>query len=275
VTSTAATLSASVDPNRQATTYRFEYGTSSSYGQITDPVDAGSGDRAIAARTRIAGLQPGTRYHYRVLATNATGTSRGAGRSFTTTSSPTAASLEAVSDRVTYGASVTVRGHLTGPRVTGVRVVLQTTAHPFGNPFADALKPVTSGSGGSYSFTLPALTQTTRAIVIADGRLLSPVVTLRSAARVGILGLRREGSRIIVRGRVRPATPDGTVSVQRRSPSGRFSRVARARVGTDGIYEASISSTRRMSTIRVVGLPRDGGAHVPGTSRELRVAGRR
>jgi hypothetical protein len=275
VTTTGATLTATVDPNRQPTAYRFDYGPTTSYGQTTGTLDAGSGDAAITARARVDGLRPGTRYHYRVVATNATGTARGGDRSFTTSRSPTGATLEAAMNPVPYGDPATLRGKLVGPRMSGIRVALQTTPFPFDMPFQDALSPVVTGASGTYSFVLPRLAQTTRAIVIADGRLLSPVVTIRSAARVGILSVRRSGVRLVVRGRVRPATPNGVVSVQRRGRSGRFARVSRAKVGSDGLYEVTIRATRRPSEIRVVGLPRDGGAHVPGTSRERRVAARR
>jgi hypothetical protein len=85
VTDTAATLSASVNPAGQETTYAFEYGTSSAYSTQTQPQSAGAGSQPVAASTQLAGLQPGTTYHYRVIATNAAGTVEGPDATFKTT----------------------------------------------------------------------------------------------------------------------------------------------------------------------------------------------
>ncbi len=75
VTQTTAALRARIDPGNLATTYRFEWGPSDAYGQRAPSVDAtvsGSGTRTLTAP--IAGLQPDTTYHFRVVATNAEGT---------------------------------------------------------------------------------------------------------------------------------------------------------------------------------------------------------
>jgi hypothetical protein len=81
-----ATLQASVDPQGEETTYRFEYGTSASYGTSVPIPDgsAGSGKGAVAVSQRISGLEPDTAYHYRVVATNATGGSVGKDSTFST-----------------------------------------------------------------------------------------------------------------------------------------------------------------------------------------------
>ena len=84
----SATVSGIVNPNGQATTYRFDYGTSTNYGsQAPAPPDpsAGSGTTAQTESTTLTGLSPSTLYHYRIEATNATGTSYGADQTFTTT----------------------------------------------------------------------------------------------------------------------------------------------------------------------------------------------
>ena len=60
-----------------ATTYRFEYGTSTSYGLQTAEADAGSGTGAVDASANLGGLTTDTTYHYRVVATNAAGVTRG------------------------------------------------------------------------------------------------------------------------------------------------------------------------------------------------------
>jgi Ricin-type beta-trefoil lectin domain-like/Ricin-type beta-trefoil lectin domain len=85
-----ATLNASVNPEGAATTYQFEYGTTTAYGTKV-PVtakEAGSGTSAVAVSEAIAGLTPGTTYHFRITATNVNGTSTGADKTFTTPTAP-------------------------------------------------------------------------------------------------------------------------------------------------------------------------------------------
>lgn len=84
VSQTAATLRADVNPHGKATTYAFQYGTSTAYGSQTPARGAGSGTTARRVTFRLTGLTPGVRYHYRVIASNADGTSTGADRSFKT-----------------------------------------------------------------------------------------------------------------------------------------------------------------------------------------------
>jgi hypothetical protein len=80
----AATLRADVNPHGKATTYAFQYGTSTAYGSQTPAHSAGSGTTAKRVTFRLTGLTPGVRYHYRAIASNADGTSTGADRSFKT-----------------------------------------------------------------------------------------------------------------------------------------------------------------------------------------------
>ncbi len=85
---TAATIHADVDPHGLATTYAFQYGTSSAYGAQTASHSAGGGTATVAVSARLGGLTPGVRYHYRVIASNADGTSVGADRTFKTALPP-------------------------------------------------------------------------------------------------------------------------------------------------------------------------------------------
>src|SRR3954468_6096705 len=74
VATTAATLTASVNPHGASTSYKFEYGTSTSYGASTPSAGAGDGTRSVSVAARIGGLTPGKRYHYRIVASNSVGT---------------------------------------------------------------------------------------------------------------------------------------------------------------------------------------------------------
>jgi len=86
VTSSAATLNGSVNPEGQSTTYKFDYGTSTSYGSsVPSPAgSAGSGTSTVNESASLTGLRSGTTYHYRIEATNATGTTGGPDQTFTT-----------------------------------------------------------------------------------------------------------------------------------------------------------------------------------------------
>ncbi len=89
ITPTTATLSGTVNPAGQATTYAFQYGPTAAYGQQTAAQSAGSGTGDVSASAALTGLTPGTTYHFRVTATNPSGTSPGLDQTFTTPGPPT------------------------------------------------------------------------------------------------------------------------------------------------------------------------------------------
>ena len=86
ITTTGATLAASVNPEGSATTYDFDYGTNSSLspGTTTTSQSAGSGTIAQSESVAISGLSPGTTYYFKVEATSTGGTAAGSIQSFTT-----------------------------------------------------------------------------------------------------------------------------------------------------------------------------------------------
>jgi hypothetical protein len=89
VASSSVTFQAQIDPEGTATTYRFEYGPSSSYG-TSIPVaggDAGAGSSVVLVEAHPQELSADTLYHYRVVASSAGGTVDGPDETFTTQSS--------------------------------------------------------------------------------------------------------------------------------------------------------------------------------------------
>lgn len=93
VTTSEAKLGALVGPGGIPTSYRFEYGTSSAYGQSV-PFPEGAVGEGLIARTvwaAASGLAPGTTYHYRVVAMNELGTVYGPDQTFTTLTAAQAA----------------------------------------------------------------------------------------------------------------------------------------------------------------------------------------
>jgi hypothetical protein len=79
-----ATLSGTVNPSGQSTSYHFEYGTTTAYGTQTSPADVGSGSTPVGVHQAILGLTPNTTYHYRLVAASSAGTTNGTDQTFTT-----------------------------------------------------------------------------------------------------------------------------------------------------------------------------------------------
>ena len=73
ITTTSATIAASVNPNLKDSTVVINYGRTQSYGSSTPPRDLGAGNTAAGFTAALTGLQPNTTYHFDVAATNADG----------------------------------------------------------------------------------------------------------------------------------------------------------------------------------------------------------
>ena len=85
-----ATLNGTVNPEGADAHYQFEYGKTTSYGQLApaEAKDAGEGLTDVKVSETIKGLVAGTLYHFRLSATNGVSTSYGADKTFTTTTNP-------------------------------------------------------------------------------------------------------------------------------------------------------------------------------------------
>ncbi|HEX5375206.1 MAG TPA: hypothetical protein VFW48_03520, partial [Solirubrobacterales bacterium] len=83
------TLNATVNPKGLATSYRFEYGPTTAYGASVPVPDgsAGSGFANVEKANSVSGLTASTTYHFRIVASNAEGTTFGSDLTFTTPSS--------------------------------------------------------------------------------------------------------------------------------------------------------------------------------------------
>jgi len=120
VTSRNATLTGTIDPHGEDTTYHFNYGPTSSYGARTAEVDGGSGNGEQQVTQEISGLSPDTTYHVQVVATSDDGVKRfGADGLFRTAPAPKAVAISPigvstgsatlVGDLDTYGLAGTYR----------------------------------------------------------------------------------------------------------------------------------------------------------------------
>lgn len=92
--SSSATLNGTVNPNESSTSYAFEYGTTTSYGSTVSNGTNISGNVAFVVHYDLTSLSANTTYHYRIIATNAGGTTLGNDITFTTNSTNADIDLE-------------------------------------------------------------------------------------------------------------------------------------------------------------------------------------
>jgi hypothetical protein len=118
VKASSATLAGTVGPQGLEASFRFEYGTSSSYGSTTSNGVAGAGMSTMPVSAALQRLSPNTVYHYRLVAINSAGTSYGADMTFRT-SKRLPKTGERKSGRLETGHRSTLADH------RGTRVVLR------------------------------------------------------------------------------------------------------------------------------------------------------
>jgi hypothetical protein len=83
VTETKATLNGSVNPEGQATSYYFEYGSTESYGAMTGELSAGSGSTSQEFHFTWTGLSPNTTYYFQLVAVYGAGKTKAEGGKMT------------------------------------------------------------------------------------------------------------------------------------------------------------------------------------------------
>jgi hypothetical protein len=82
-----ATVSAMIDAGGLSTGYRIEYGRSEEFGSGAQTVNIGAPQGAVSVQAPLNGLQPGTKYYFRFVATNALGAVVGSTMTFSTSQS--------------------------------------------------------------------------------------------------------------------------------------------------------------------------------------------
>jgi hypothetical protein len=220
ITQTSATLTGKVNPNGARTTYFFQYGTSRVYGATTGPTDAGSGTHARAAAAAVTGLVPNTKYHYRLVAQNAKGTSFGDDRTFTTKKQPLGFNFGATPNPATFGTGTTLAGQLTGTGNAGRAVQLQQKAFPYTAAFTNLGNPLVTDAAGNFTFPVPLLTVNTqfRVVTVGAPHATSGIVLVGCAVRVSVkVSARRvrRGHRVRFSGHVAPANDGALFAIQR------------------------------------------------------------
>jgi hypothetical protein len=212
VTSTSATLTGQVNPNSEATTFYFEYGTTNAYGARTpDQGPTPAVKQNIDASAPISGLAPGTTYHFRLVAVNAAGTKRGGDKRFTT---PSDLSFGVTPNPVVFGRTVLLSGVLGGPEIAGVTVRLEANPYPFAG-FKKVTETATD-STGRYAFNqTPVVNTAYRAVASTKPPTESTPVTVPVRPRIS-LGIRSSGASRRFAGSVAPAHTGASIRIQRR-----------------------------------------------------------
>jgi hypothetical protein len=200
VTSTSAVLAGSVNPRTLATTYYFQYGPTAAYGSQTTPSSLAAGTVTVKVSKPVTGILVG--YHYRLVATNADGTSLGHDHVL----SPTKATkpgftLPKLFQPTPLGGSFLLKGTLTGAGNVSRQIVLQGTPYPYTAPYTNIGAPILTGAGGVFAFRVPSLTTSTKfrvsrvgtpalySLVVPETVSVRVTLKVRSSARKGLVRL--------------------------------------------------------------------------------------
>jgi hypothetical protein len=209
-----------VNPNGAATTYLFQYGPTSLYGAQTAPVAAGGGASTINVVADVAGLAPATTYHYRLVASNRHGITRGADRTFKTKPQPLGLSLAALPNPVVPGRPTVLAGTLSGTGNASRQVVLQSNPFPYLQGFVATTNVQLTNAQGAFSFPLLSVPLNTqyRVLIPTKPDIVSPIVAVGVAVRVGTLVSAtrvRRNQRVRFFGAVRPARSGTRIAIQK------------------------------------------------------------
>lgn len=270
----------SVDPNKQNTTFYFQYGTTIALGTQTAPFPAGNGDKAVPARIDVTGLAPATKYFYRLVAHNNSGTALGKRRSFTTRKQPLGVTLVATPNPVPARNTATLlKGNLSGTGNAGRKVVLQSTVWPYTLPFQSISNEQVTDASGNFAFPLlaGAVTQNTQFRVTMPERpaVVSPIVLfgVKPYVKSKVSKRRvRRGRLVRFSGSITPRAADQQVAFQKRHngqwvtvggdtrlSGGKFSKNVRIRRGgtfrvwtgsSAGQYASNVGKKIKIKTFR-------------------------
>jgi hypothetical protein len=197
IATTGATLRGTVNSYGLPTTYRFEYGTTTSYGSrvpAAHEASAGSGYQSQEMAQAITGLQPGTTYHYRLVAQNSVGTEVGADRTFATPTSTTGFPDRAYELVATGQAAATETGDLgamarpggnglmfssassenSSVTLTSPRLLRYTSVRGPGGWKVTPLDPKTKGELPYFTYATPAVAEDLSHALVTSDLALAP-----------------------------------------------------------------------------------------------------
>jgi hypothetical protein len=226
-----ATVTGGINPRGQATSFFFQYGTTTAYGQQTPTRSAGAGAAWLGVYNVIASLAPDTTYHYRLVATSPSATTVGNDASFTTAGSPAALTVAASSATITFGQVTALSGKV-APLIRARVIVRLQSAPSLGGPWVTLRRTTRADTKtGAYSFTGLTPSSNTYYRTFAEGA-VSPPVQVLVRFRVGVLVRKHvaQGSLVRFHGRVAPAHRGLRVWIEQLGRNGRWHIIERARL---------------------------------------------
>jgi hypothetical protein len=272
LTTGTAHVTARLNPNGAETTYYFQYGRSTGYGNRTEELTV-SGTDPVTVEADLRGLRPYTQYHWRLFARNSAGRTLGRDRVFRT--ARLASTLTAFSSRkiVSWNRGVMLGGRVTGAGVRGMTLRLERQSFPFDKPFR-AVRDTHAGEDGGYLFDIDHVRAATRYRVVSDT--LSPVtstvalVRARPRTAIGARLLSRKKAR--VSGTITPAVT-GELSLQRFGRAG-WQQVRSRPITAATTFSFKVTRVRKVNrAFRVIVLPVR-GAYVKATTKSVVISRR-
>ncbi|MGZ8694795.1 MAG: hypothetical protein ACXWYS_05090, partial [Gaiellaceae bacterium] len=259
VTAFAAKPTGSVDARGRRTTWYFEYGQSLYYGAKTSSKSGGSAFGAKAVSASITGLRPSTTYHYRLVATNDAGTTRGADGAFTTAGVTVSAAVSAA----VFGQSVVLSGTVPLKKQGEVVTIF---AQEFGKGSPRLIGTVGTDAAGAWSFAARP--------TILTSYLASWQGAVSPAAVVGVrpaISFRRSGStRFMTRVSGERGFARRTVKLQRLTSKGAWVTVKRVRLDRHSAATFRVTLPRGASTLRIaMSVNQAGAGYLGGFSRTI------
>ncbi len=259
VGATSATVTGSVNPNGVATSWFFEYGTTTAYGLTTSSKNAGSGTSSVSVSTSLSNLTAGTTYHYRLVAKSNAGTTHGADQSFATTG----VTIRAAAVAVIYGNAVTLSGTVTSGQ-SGETVVIY--AKPLGQGSFASVATLLTTAGGTWTYAArpKILTQYEAGWKSATSATTSvgvhPLVTVRTL----------KNARFSVHVAAARSFAGKYVRLQRLSSLGQWVSIGYARLNVSSTYVFHPRLPRAVSKLRATfSVNQAGAGYLGGTSRTI------
>jgi phosphodiesterase/alkaline phosphatase D-like protein len=160
ITTSGATLNATVNALNASTTVTFEYGLADTYGSsVSADQSPVGGSTNTSVSKAITGLAPNTQYHFRVVAVNAGGTSNGLDHTFSTSAAAPSAVTDSASSLTKTGA--TLNGTVNALNASTIVTFEYGLTDTYGSAIAADQSPVSGSTDTPVSVAISGLTPAT------------------------------------------------------------------------------------------------------------------